>query len=99
MAIALVCWRSLLRTSWRQAVAVMLLGGVLGAVALASLAGARSTAGAYSRYLTAINASDVQMNVPGPGYRPSGFLPENAAALTDRSIDGYQSWPMLALAS
>jgi len=65
MAIALVCWRSMLRASWRQAVAVMLLGGVLGAVALAALAGARSTAGAYSRYLTAIRASDVQVNVPG----------------------------------
>src|SRR6202034_693479 len=62
MAIALVCWRSMLRASWRQAVVVTLLGGVLGAVALA---GARSTAGAYSRYLKAINASDVQVNVPG----------------------------------
>jgi hypothetical protein len=65
MAIALVCWRSMLRASWRQAVAVTLLGGVLGTVALAALAGARSTAGAYSRYLKAINASDVQVNVPG----------------------------------
>jgi hypothetical protein len=65
MAIALVCWRSMLRASWRQAVVVTLLGGVLGAVALAALAGARSTAGAYGRYLTAINASDVQVNVPG----------------------------------
>ena len=41
MAIALVCWRSMLRASWRQAVVVTLLGGVLGAVALAALAGAR----------------------------------------------------------
>ena len=65
MAIALVCWRSMLRASWRQAVVVTLLGGVLGAVALAALAGARLTAGAYSRYLKAINASDVQVNVPG----------------------------------
>ena len=65
MAIALVCWRSMLRASWRQAVVVTLLGGVLGAVALAALAGARLTAGAYGRYLKAINASDVQVNVPG----------------------------------
>jgi hypothetical protein len=65
MAIALVCWRSMLRASWRQAVVVTLLGGVLGAVALAALAGARSTAGACGRYLKAINASDVQVNVPG----------------------------------
>ena len=65
MTIALVCWRSMLRASWRQAVVVTLLGGVLGAVALAALAGARSTEGAYGRYLKAINASDVQVNVPG----------------------------------
>jgi hypothetical protein len=65
MAIALGCWRSMLRASWRQAVVVTLLGGVLGAVALAALAGARSTAGAYGRYLKVINVSDVQVNVPG----------------------------------
>jgi hypothetical protein len=34
-----------------------------------------------------------------PGYLPGGFLPENAAALTDRSLDGYQSWRVLVLAS
>jgi hypothetical protein len=65
MGIVLVCCRSMLRASWRQAVVVTLLGGLLGAVALAALAGARSTAGAYGRYLKAINASDVQVNVPG----------------------------------
>ena len=60
MATALACWRSMLRASWRQAVVVTLLGGLLGAVALA---GARSTAGAYGRYLKAINA--------GPGAPPA----------------------------
>jgi hypothetical protein len=65
MAVALVCWRSMLRGTWRQAVVLTLLGGVLGAVALAALAGARSTAAAYGLYLKAINASDVQVNVPG----------------------------------
>jgi hypothetical protein len=65
MAVALVCWRSMLRGTWRQAVVLTLLGGVLGAVALAALAGARSTAAAYGLYLKAINASDVQINVPG----------------------------------
>lgn len=59
MAVALVCWRSMLRGTWRQALVVVLLGGVLGAVALAALAGARSTAAAYGLYLKAINASDV----------------------------------------
>ena len=65
MAIIRVCWRSVLRGAWRQALVVALLAGVLGAVALAALAGARTTASAYGRYLTAINASDIQVNVPG----------------------------------
>jgi hypothetical protein len=65
MGIVLVCWRPALRRSWRPAIVIALLGGLLGAVALAALAGARSTAGAYGRYLTSVNASDVQVNVPG----------------------------------
>jgi hypothetical protein len=65
MGIAVVCWRAALRHSWRPALAVALLGGLLGAVALAALAGARSTAGAYGRYLKSINVSDVLVNVPG----------------------------------
>jgi hypothetical protein len=64
MGIVVACWRAALRRSWRPALAVALLGGLLGAVALAALAGARSTAGAYGRYLKAINVSDVQVNVP-----------------------------------
>ncbi len=42
-----------------------LVTGLLGAVALGAVAGARRTAGAYDRYLTSINASDVYVNVPG----------------------------------
>jgi hypothetical protein len=45
---------------------VAVLCGLLGAVALAALAGARRTESAYGRYLTATNASDVQVNVPSP---------------------------------
>jgi hypothetical protein len=44
---------------WRQALALALLTGLLGGVALGAVAGARRTAGAYQRYLAAINASDV----------------------------------------
>jgi hypothetical protein len=58
-------WRLAGRRSWRQAVALALLSGLLGAVALGAVAGARRTAGAYDRYLTAIRASDVFVNVPG----------------------------------
>ena len=63
--VALACWRSALRGSWRQAVALALLAGLLGGVALGAVAGARRTASAYGRYLTSINASDVFVNVPG----------------------------------
>ena len=63
--VALACWRSILRGSWRQAVALALVTGLLGGVALGAVAGARRTATAYARYLTSINASDVYVNVPG----------------------------------
>jgi hypothetical protein len=53
-------WRS-----WRAVLAVALIGGLLGAVALAAVAGARRTASAYGRYLTSIKASDAFVNVPG----------------------------------
>lgn len=54
-----------MRRSWRQMLALALLGGLLGAVSLAALAGARRTATAYGRYLAAIKASDAFVNVPG----------------------------------
>ena len=46
--------------------AVALLCGLLGAVALGALAGARRTDTAYGRYLASINSSDVLVNIPGP---------------------------------
>jgi hypothetical protein len=48
-------------------VVVILLCGILGAVALGALAGARRTESAYGRYLSSINSSDVLVNVPLPG--------------------------------
>ena len=65
ITVALACWRSALRGSWRQVLALALLTGLLGGVALGAVAGARRTATAYDRYLAAINASDVFVNVPG----------------------------------
>jgi len=63
--VALACWRSTLRASWRQILALTLVAALLGGVALAAVAGARRTASAYGRYLASINASDVFVNVPG----------------------------------
>ena len=72
--VALACGRSAIRGSWRQVLALALLAGLLGGVALGAVAGARRTAAAYGRYLAAINASDVFVNVPGscPACRPRG---------------------------
>ena len=66
MRAALYYWRATRRHSWRMALAVALVCGLLGAVALGALAAARRTDTAYGRYLHAINSSDVFVNVPGP---------------------------------
>ena len=62
--------RYLFRASWhrqlRTVAVVALIGGLLGAVAMAALAGARRTDSAYGRYLGAAKASDVMVDVPGP---------------------------------
>jgi len=73
LLVALACCRSAIRGSWRQALALALVGGLLGAVALGAVAGARRTATAYNRYLVSVNASDVFVNVPGtlPGMAPT----------------------------
>ena len=60
-------------STWRAVAAVALVGGLLGAVALGAVAGARRTASAYGRYLTSIRASDAFVNIPG-------VLPGMAAA-------------------
>jgi FtsX-like permease family len=66
VGIAWYTWRAGWRRSWRAALAVAVIGGLLGAVALAALAGARRTDSAYGRYLASINASTVMIDVPGP---------------------------------
>src|ERR1700691_1709179 len=65
MHAAVYYWRATRRRSLRRAVAVALLCGLLGTVALGALAGARRTDTAYGRYLASINSSDVYVNVPG----------------------------------
>jgi cell division protein FtsX len=65
MSTALYWWRAAGRRSWRPLAVLVLLGGVLGAVALAAVAGAWRTDTAYGRYLRAANVSDAFVNVPG----------------------------------
>ena len=66
MAAAFYWWRAARGRSWRTALTVALIGGLLGAVALGALAGARRTASAYGRYLQSTDSSDVFVDVPGP---------------------------------
>jgi hypothetical protein len=70
MRAAFYWFRATRRRTWRSALAVALIAGLLGAVALAALAGARRTSSAYGRYLAATRASDAFVNVPGaaPGF-------------------------------
>jgi hypothetical protein len=62
---ALYWWRSARGGTWRSVIAIAVAGGLMGAVALGALAGARRTASAYDRYLASINASDALVNIPG----------------------------------
>ena len=59
--------------------ALALLTGLLGGVALGAVAGARRTATAYGRYLAAINASDVFVNPPGLGCPAWSRTPPTSA--------------------
>jgi hypothetical protein len=58
--------RATWRQCWQLALIVTLMGGLLGAVSLGALAGARRTDSAYARYLASARASDVLVDVPGP---------------------------------
>lgn len=58
--------RATRQRSWRAVLAVALIDGLLGAAAMAALAGARRTDSAYGRYLQAAKASDVMIDIPGP---------------------------------
>jgi ABC-type lipoprotein release transport system permease subunit len=98
--VALACRRPLLRGVWRQVLALALLAGLLGGVALGAVAGARRTATAYGRYLTAINASDVFVNVPGwlPGLsatRPYELISALPGVVAHAAYIGLSGVPLV----
>jgi hypothetical protein len=66
MRLAWYTARATWRRSWRTTLLIALIGGLLGAVALGALAGARRTDSAYGRYLQSVKASDVMVDIPGP---------------------------------
>lgn len=86
-------WRATARRSWRQALLLALLGGLLGSVALGAVAGARRTSTAYDRYLTSVRASDVFVNVPGrlpaePVLRPIRLISQRRGILSSATYIG-----------
>ena len=101
--VALACWRirvPALRGMWRQVLALALLAGLLGGVALGAVAGARRTNAAYERYLTAINASDVGVNVPGqlPGMaatRPYELISSLPGVIAHAAYIGLSGVPLV----
>jgi hypothetical protein len=76
------CWRQM----WRTTLLVMIIGGLLGTVALGALAAARRTDSAYGRYLRSVNASDVMVDVPGP------FLPFITAIEHAPGVVSHAAW-------
>ena len=62
MNVVLLLWRTRLRATWRTSLALVVLLGLGGAVALSVAAGARRTASANDAILEATNASDINFN-------------------------------------
>jgi hypothetical protein len=93
-------WRGTARGTGRAILAVALIAGLLGAVALAALAGARRTDTAYGRYLTASNASDALVNVPGelpgmPVRRPIELISALPGITSSAAYIGMNAFPVV----
>jgi hypothetical protein len=100
ITVALACGRPTLRGAWRQVLTLALLAGLLGGVALGAVAGARRTAAAYGRYLAAINASDVSVNVPGrmpgmPATRPYELISALPGVVAHAAYIGLSGVPLV----
>ncbi|MDX6392142.1 MAG: putative transport system permease protein [Streptosporangiaceae bacterium] len=100
MRAAFYLWRATARSSWRTALTVALIGGLLGAVALAALAGARRTESGYGRYLTSIRASDAFVNVPGllpgiPATRPVTLISQLPGISASAAYLGLDANPVV----
>jgi putative ABC transport system permease protein len=98
--IALAGGRPAIRGSWRQALALALVGGLLGSIALGAVAGARRTATAYGRYLASINASDAFVNVPGslpgtPATRPVTLISSLPGIISHAAYIGLNGLPVV----
>jgi hypothetical protein len=80
---------------WRATVGAVLVIGLLGAVALAALAGARRTASSYSEYLRSSNASDVLVNTPMPGLERPEAIASLPGVVASANYVGLFAAPLL----
>ena len=93
-------WRSQRSSTWRGLLAIVVVGGILGAISLGALAGARRTASAYSRYLASTNASDAVVNIPGlvpgiPVMRPMTLISHLPGVSQSAVYIGMDAYPVL----
>lgn len=93
-------WRATVRRSWRQSLVLALLGGLLGAVALGAVAGARRTDTAYGRYLAASRISDALVNVNGilpgtPVLRPISLISSLPGVVSHVAYIGVYAYPVV----
>jgi putative ABC transport system permease protein len=100
MRTALYWSRATRADSWRAVLAMALLGGLLGAVTLGALAGARRTVSAYASYLASIHASDAFVNVPGavPGVpltRPMTLISRLPGVAAGAAYVGLNASPVV----
>ncbi|HEY2285671.1 MAG TPA: FtsX-like permease family protein [Streptosporangiaceae bacterium] len=111
MGSVLMALRSGTRRDWRALVALALLLGLMGGVAITVAAGARRTDTAFPRLLRASRASDLYVSPAGSGFQGDYFaalrdLPEVASSATAAYLDmvtagpaGRPGPPVLAQAS
>jgi hypothetical protein len=100
LATAIYWWRATVRRSWRQSLVLALLTGLLGAVALGAMAGARRTDTAYGRYLAASRISDALVDVPGilpgtPVLRPISQISSLPGVVSHVAYIGVYAYPVV----
>jgi len=95
MRLAWYAFRGSWRRNWRATLVTALIGGLLGAVALGALAGARRTDSAYGRYLRAVRASDVLVDIPGPVLAAIRDVEHEPGTLSSAAWLGLDAQPVV----
>ena len=95
MDIAWYVCRARWKQYWRITLVVTVIAGLLGAVALGALAGARRTESAYGRYLRSVRASDVFVDVPGPLLPVIRDVEREPGALSAAAWIGLNAEPVI----